>query len=295
MNRISYLIFRVFLIILKGIPFFLLYGFSKLLYLLMYYIVKYRRKVVYNNLSGSFPDKDETEINQISKRFYKHLSEIFVESVKGFSMSEKSFEKRYKITGYEIAEKYLDQGRTVIALAGHYGNWEWGIETVARVFRHKVIALYQPLTNPIIDKYLTEKRRKGGMYLVPVYETRSSFEEGVDTPALVIMAADQSPPSLQKSIWVDFLNRETACMYGPEYYSQKYNTPIVYFDVQRVKRGYYTLEIKEFLENPAETKPGTVTKLYMNTLEKIIFKEPENWLWSHKRWKHKRPKENEQL
>ena len=295
MNRLSYLIFRIFLVILKVIPFFLLYAFAKLLYILMFYIVKYRRKVVYNNLSGSFPEKDETEINQISKRFYKHLSEIFVESVKGFSMSEKSFEKRYKITGHEVAQKYLDQGRTVIALAGHYGNWEWGIETAARVFSHKVIALYQPLTNPIIDKYLTAKRRKGGMYLVPVFETRNSFEEGVETPSLIIMAADQSPPTLKKSIWVKFLNRETACMYGPEHYSQKYNTPIVYFDVQRVKRGYYTLEIKEFLENPGKTKPGTVTKLYMNTLEKIILNKPENWLWSHKRWKHKIPNENEQL
>ncbi len=260
----------------------------------MYYVLRYRRTVVYDNLRNSFPDKTEDEINWISKQFYKHLSEIFVESVKGFSMSEKSFEKRYKISGSEIAEKYLDEGRTVIALAGHYGNWEWGIETVARVFKHKVIALYQPLTNTIIDKYLTEKRKKGGMYLVPVFETRNSFEEAKEDPALIIMAADQNPPSLNKATWVNFMNRETACMYGPEFYSKKYNTPLVYFDVQRVKRGYYTLHIREFLENPTESEPGVITQLYMNTLEQIIRKKPANWLWSHKRWKHKRKKENEQ-
>lgn len=294
MKRISYYIFRVFLIILKVIPFFLLYGVSKLLYFFMYYVLKYRRAVVYDNLKNSFTDKSETEIKGISKRFYKHLSEIFVESVKGFSMSEKSFEKRYRITGSEIAEKYLDQGKTVIALASHYGNWEWGIETAARVFKHKVIALYQPLTNSIIDSYLTEKRRKGGMYLVPVYETRVSFEEAKENPAIIIMAADQSPPNLQKSIWVNFLNRDTACVYGPEYYSRKYNAPLVYFDVQRLRRGYYTLQVRDILENPVESKPGVVTEMYMNTLERIILEKPENWLWSHKRWKHKRDKENEQ-
>ncbi len=261
----------------------------------MYYVVRYRRTVVYDNLQKSFPEKSKREIQLISKRFYKHLSEIFVEGVKGYSMSEKSFAKRYRVTGAEIAEKYMDQGRTVIALASHYESWEWGIETVARVFKHRVLALYQPIKNKYIDRYLREKRKKGGMFLVPLYETRKSFEEAKDDPALIIMAADQSPVSLKKTVWVDFFNRDTPCNYGPEYYSIKYNTPLVYFDVQRVKRGYYTLTIKEIMENPEGAKPGEVTGLYMQTLEKIITEKPEHWLWSHKRWKHKRNKGNEKV
>lgn len=293
MKRISYYIFRGSLVLLRFVPFFLLYCLSYFMFFFMYYIFKYRRAVVYDNLSKSFPDKSKTEIEIISKRFYKHLSEIFVEGVKGYSMSEKSFEKRYKIINAEMVEKYLDQGRTVIALASHYGNWEWGIETVAGAFKHKVIALYRPIKNSYIDTYLREKRKRGGMYLVPFYETRISFEEAKKNPAIIIMAADQSPQSLQKTVWVNFFNRDTPCNYGPEHYAVKYNAPLVYFDVQRVKRGHYTLTIREMMEKPASTKPGEITTLYMKTLEKIITQKPEHWLWSHKRWKHKRKKENE--
>lgn len=292
MQKINYYIFRGSLVLLRLVPFFLLYGLSYLMFFFMYYIFKYRRAVVYDNLRKSFPEKSETEINKISKRFYKHLSEIFVEGVKGYSMRKKSFEKRYKIINAEIAEKYLNQGRTVIALASHYGNWEWGIETVARAYHHKVIALYHPIKNSYIDKYLKEKRRRGGMYLVPLNETRISFEEAKNNPAIIIMAADQSPLSLQKTVWVNFFNRDTPCNYGPEYYSAKYNAPLVYFDVQRVKRGHYTLTVLDMMGNPVGTKPGEVTGLYMQTLEKIIREKPEHWLWSHRRWKHKRNKEN---
>ncbi len=131
------------------------------------------------------------------------------------------------------------------------------------------------------------------MYLVPIWETREAFEESVKNPALFIMAADQNPGKVSKAIWVHFLNRETACIHGPESYARRYNTPLVYFDVQRVKRGYYTLTIRDLYENPSQTETGFVTGLYMQTLEKIIQNKPENWLWSHKRWKRKKKKENE--
>ena len=293
MKRFSYYIFLGFLFFLKITPFFLLYLVSDLMYFFMYYILKYRRKVVYSNLKNSFPEKSEEGIIEIIKAFYRNLSDILVESVKGYSMSPESFRKRYKIENFEFVAQYLKSGRTVIALASHYGNWEWGVEAVAPVFQEKVVALYKPLSNKYIDKYLDEKRKKGGMHLVPITETREIFEESVNNPTLFIMAADQNPGKVSKAIWVPFLNRETACLHGPESYAKRYNTPLVYFDVQRVKRGYYTLYIKDLYENPAQTEMGFVTGLYMQTLEKIIKDKPGNWLWSHKRWKHKKKKENE--
>jgi len=246
--------------------------------------------VVYGNLETSFPAKDKMEIEEIARGFYKNLSDVLVESVKGYSMNQESFRKRFKIENSEIAREYLKKGRTIIALASHYGNWEWGIEAVAPVFKQKVVALYKPLSNRYIDKYLKEKRRKGGMSLVPIWETRETFEESVKNPTLFIMAADQNPGRVSKAIWVPFLNHETACIHGPESYAKRYNTPLVYFDIQRIKRGYYTLTIKDLYENPSETQTGFVTGLYMQTLEKIIQEKPENWLWSHKRWKHKKKK-----
>ena len=180
------------------------------MYFFMYYILKYRGKVVYSNLNNSFPEKSEEEIIEITKAFYRNLSDILVESVKGYSMSQESFRKRYKITNFEFVANYLKKGRTVIALASHYGNWEWGIEAVAPVFEQKVVALYKPLSNIYIDQYLKEKRRKGGMSLVPIKETHEAFEESVKNPTLFIMAADQNPGKVSKAIWVPFLNRETA-------------------------------------------------------------------------------------
>lgn len=292
MKRFSYYIFLGFIYFLKIIPFFLLYLVADLMYFFMYYILRYRRKVVYRNLENSFPGKSKKEINKIASSFYRNLSDILVESVKGYSMNQESFRKRYKIRNFEFVAQYLEKGRTVIAFASHYGNWEWGIEAVAPVFQQKVIALYKPLSNIYIDHYLKEKRKKGGMFLVPIWETRKTFEESVENPALIIMAADQNPGKVSKAIWVQFLNRETACIHGPESYARRYNTPLVYFDIQRVKRGYYTLTIRDLCENPSQTKTGFVTGLYMQTLEKIIQKKPENWLWSHKRWKHRKKKEN---
>jgi len=293
MKRFSYYIFLGFILFLKIIPFFFLYLVSDMMYFFMYYILKYRRKVVYRNLENSFPGKSRKEIRKIARAFYRNLSDILVESVKGYSMSPESFRKRYKVENFEFVAQYLKKGRTVIALASHYGNWEWGIEAVAPVFKEKVVALYKPLSNKYIDKYLKEKRRKGGMSLVPIFETRETFDESVENPTLFIMAADQNPGIVSKAIWVPFLNRETACLHGPESYARRYNTPLVYFDVQRVKRGYYTLFIRDLYKNPAQTQTGFVTGLYMQTLEKIIQEKPQNWLWSHKRWKHTKKKENE--
>ncbi len=293
MKKLSYYIFLGFIYFLKIIPFFLLYLVADLMYFFMYYALKYRRKVVYNNLENSFPEKSRKEIKIIARAFYRNLSDILVESVKGYSMSQESFSKRYKIENFEFVEQYLKKEKTVIALASHYGNWEWGIEAVAPVFQQKVVALYKPLSNKYIDKYLKEKRKTGGMYLVPIWETREAFEEAVENPTLFIMAADQNPGKVSKAIWVHFLNRETACIHGPESYARRYNTPLVYFDVQRIKRGYYILRIRDLYDNPSQTETGFVTGLYMQTLEKIIQNKPENWLWSHKRWKRKKKKENE--
>ena len=216
MQKLSYYIFLGFLYFLKIIPFFLLYLVADMMYYFMYYVLRYRRKIVYSNLENSFPEKEEIEIKEIARAFYRNLSDILVESVKGYSMSQESFRKRYKIENFEFVAQYLKKGRTVIALASHYGNWEWGIEAVAPVFQQKVVALYKPVSNIYIDQYLKEKRRKGGMSLVPITDTRETFEESVKNPTLFIMAADQNPGRVSKAIWVPFLNRETACIQGPE-------------------------------------------------------------------------------
>lgn len=258
-------------------------------YVILYYLVGYRKKVVIDNLSKCFSDKSEKEIRQITKAFFKkNLAPIFAEGLKGFTMTHKQFQARYKVVNPEILDEYYQNNQSVIALATHYCNWEWGVQSVDAQIKHQAAALYKPMSNPYVEKYSKGLREKFGMKLVSIFDTRTYFEEKKEKPVVYIMAADQNPSNVEKAYWVDFLKRDTACLHGPENYAKYNNLPVIFFDVVRVKKGYYEMEIKKVTDNPQETKPGEITQKYMDLLAKAIYRTPENWLWSHKRWKHKR-------
>ncbi len=292
MQRLTYLLFYAGINLFRLVPLPFLYIKSWFAYVVVYHLVAYRKKVVYQNLAQSFPEKSSQEITQITKRFYKNnLSQIFVEGLKGFTMSKKQFKKHYQVLNPEVLSKYYEKGQDVIALATHYCNWEWGIQAVDFQIQHQAAALYKPLTNRYVEKYTLKLRHKMGMEMVPVNKTRVYFEQKKEKPVLYIMAADQREGALHKAGWVKFMGQDTACLLGPEKYAKYNNLPLVFFDVRRVKRGYYTLEIKELCTNPLETDELEITTRYMQTLEQIIREKPEDWLWSHKRWKDKKPSE----
>jgi KDO2-lipid IV(A) lauroyltransferase len=251
----------------------------------MFYIIKYRKKVVINNLQKAFPNKNKKEINKIAKLFYKNLLDILLESIKGLTMNKQTFLKRFQIINPEYLNNFYNKNISILNLAGHYANWEWGIQAVDMQLKHQVVSIYKPLSNKQLDTYIKTKRERFGMKLVPMDETKNIFTN-ITKPVSVIMAADQSPSNVHKAIWVNFLNIKTPFIHGPEAYAKKLNTPVVYFDVQRVKRGYYTLEIKNITNSPSSLKQNELTKIYAKTLEQIIKHKPQDWLWSHKRWKH---------
>jgi Kdo2-lipid IVA lauroyltransferase/acyltransferase len=289
MKRTVYYLFLIGINLFRIIPFWLLRIVECKVYILIFYVAKYRRKVVIGNLTKCFPEKTGLEVAQLSKQFYKqNLAPIFAETIKGFTMSHNDILKRYKVVNPEILDPYFEQGRDVLALASHYGNWEWGILGVNLQIKHQAAALYKPLSNTYIDKYSNKLRQKNGMQLVSIFDTKAYFAAKKEKPVLYIMAADQNPGNVTKAIWVDFLGRDTACLHGPEHYARSANLPIVFFDVQRIKNGYYELTIKILEDNPTNCKSGEITQKYMSALEGAIRKKPENWLWSHKRWKHKR-------
>ncbi len=270
------------------VPFWLLYAKGWVVFLLIFYVGKYRRKVVTANLHRCFPLKSVKEIAIMSKQFYQHnLAAIFVEGLKGFTMSQKQFKNRYKLINPEILDEYYNNGQDVIALATHYTNWEWGIQAVGSQIKHQAAALYKPLSNKYVESYTKGLRELSGMKMVPINETRTYFQSKKEKPVLYIMAADQFPGGmLDKAIWVNFLGIETPCLHGPESYAKYNNLPTVFFDVKRVKRGFYELELCKLIDNPNETASGEITKKYMQQLELAIFRNPSDWLWSHKRWKH---------
>lgn len=292
MNFLVYIIFRFTIFLFSITPFPLLYLISDTLGFILFYFIGYRKKVVIDNLKKCFPDKSDKEIYMISKKFFRHLGDITIESIKGYSLSKQEILRRYKILNPEIINIYFDQKKTILCLASHYGNWEWGMLGVGMQLNYNMISLYKPLSNLRLENFLVDKRARYNMTLVSIYETRKSFESVKSMPSAYIMAGDQNPPNKEKAIWVNFMGIETACLHGSEYYAGKYNMPVVFFDVRKPKRGFYTLEIKIISENPFAEKENAITEKYMKTLENIIKEKPEYWLWSHKRWKYSRTQTN---
>ncbi len=290
MHKLTFYFFYIGINLFRLVPFWLLYLKGWLTYLLIYHAVKYRRKVVIENLHKSFPEKDEAAIKQLAQKFYReNLSAIFVEGLKGFTMSQQQFKRRYRVVNPEILDAFFEKGQDVIALATHYTNWEWGIQAVNAQIKHQAAALYKPMTNLYIERYSKKLREASGMELVPITETKAFFKSKKVKPVLYIMAADQFPGGMiDKAIWLEFLGRKTPCLHGPESYARFNNLPTVFFDVRRVKRGYYELEIKPMFDDPTALEPESITKTYMALLEERIRKYPSDWLWSHKRWKHEK-------
>lgn len=288
MQRIGYGAFLIGVFIVGVMPFRMLYLISDLLFVLIYHVARYRRKVVEQNLRNAFPDKDPKDRQSIIKQFYRHLCDIIMEGIKGFSMTESQILKRHRVINPDLVDGYYEKGRSVIAVSAHYNNWEWGTLSGSLQLKHRNIALYKPLSNKFIDRFLNRTRTKRGTSLVSIDRTARMFIETKNEPCLYIMAADQSPSKTGKAIWIDFLNQDTACIHGPEIYARMFNYPVIYVNIQKVKRGFYTAEMVKLADNPKELQEGELTRLYMNTLEKYIEREPANWLWSHRRWKKKR-------
>lgn len=266
----------------------MLYVFSDFVSFILRKIVRYRKDVIYNNLKNSFPDKTEDEIRILCKSFYRHLADITLESIKGMTVSEKSIKKRYVVKNASVSDELFSKGLSVLCLTSHYGNWEYGILGTNNSIKHQAIALYLPLSNKNSEKYGLKRRKRFGMEMVAVQETRSIFEKPPVKPVAVIMAADQSPSNQEKAIWTKFLNQDTACLHGPEAYAKKIGLPILYLSIKKIKRGYYEQNIEKLIDNPQDMKPAEITKIYMQRLEKDIFEKPEFYLWSHRRWKHKK-------
>lgn len=286
MKLLEFIAFRILVFTFRIIPFWKLYFLSSMLYFLLFHVFKYRKKVVFENLKNSFPDKSEEEIEHIAKKYYRHLSDITLESIKSMTISEKKLAKRYVVKGLEIVDNYFMEGKSVLCLTSHYGNWEYGILATDRAIKHQAVALYLPLSNKYSEKYGLKRRKRFGIKMVAVQETKTIFANKPEKPIAIIMAADQSPSNRERAIWTDFLNRETACLHGPEAYAHKTGLPVLYLKILKLRRGFYNLEFEKLIDNPCDYQAGEITKLYFNRLECDIIDQPEYWLWSHRRWKY---------
>jgi KDO2-lipid IV(A) lauroyltransferase len=285
MNRINYVFFLIFSKVMGSLPFPLLYSLSDFFSFVLSKIVKYRGKIIFQNLSRSFPEKNPAELNYIAKRFYSNLSDVIIEGIKAFSMSRAQILARYKINNPAIVDQFLTKGLGVICVTGHYGNWEWGALSPPLQMPWKFVAFYKPMKSERLDKFVRKNRSRFGTYLSPIRETTRTFEENRGIPVIYLMAADQSPSNREMAYWVDFLGRDTAFLHGPEKHARINNYPVVFAAIRRVGRGFYELDLSILAEDPSALPDGEITRRYAASMEALILENPANWLWSHKRWK----------
>jgi KDO2-lipid IV(A) lauroyltransferase len=288
-NIPSALLYYLVILPVSALPFGALYKLSDFLFFLFYRLLKYRRKVIYGNISRSFPDKSPEEHEEITKAFYSHFCDLIVESLKVFSISPKDVDERMKFKNPEVINRFYEEGKNVILAGGHFNNWELFAVGIDQVLKHQSVAIYKPLTNKFFDEKMRATRGKYGLKMIPIVSVKKEFESGKDIRTVTIFGSDQSPGKVANAYWTTFLNQDTAVLYGTEKYAREYNYPVVYGCIKKVSRGHYLVEFELVHENPANTAYGEITEAHTRLLERDILQQPEYWLWSHRRWKHKKP------
>ena len=222
------------------------------------------------------------------KLFYHHFADLIVESLRIFSISEEEAKGRMKFTNPEILDKDFKNGRTVILAGGHYNNWELFAVAVDGALKHDTVALYKPLNNLFFDEKMRASRGKYGLQMISTRMTEKVFTEVKEKPSIVIFGTDQSPSRSGKGYWLKFLNQDTLVLFGTEKYAKEYNCPVYYGRLQKIKRGYYEFTFSLITDNPNGCAYGEITETHSRMLEADILRQPEYWLWTHKRWKHKK-------
>lgn len=294
---IVYYFFLSIVRLISLLPFNVLYIFSDILFLVIYYIAGYRKKVVMNNLKNAFPEKSGKEIELIAQKFYKNFCDLIIEIIKSLTISEKQLRKRFRFINREILDEFYHQNKSVIAVQGHCFNWEWTIMMGQKQGEHKRYVVYKPLSNKFFDKVILDLRSRFETEMILMYKTSDLIEKNEtllrsskkDTmPSCYQFGADQTPMKHKAEYWTNFLNQDTPVFLGAEKIAKEWNIPVVFLNVQKVKRGYYEVEFIKLFDNPNETSQYEITEKHVRVLEEIITAKPENWLWSHRRWKHKR-------
>ena len=286
---IAPLLYYIFIFPITRLPFRVIYVLSDFLYYLIYYLIRYRRKVVFQNLNNSFPKKSPDEIKKIAKAFYRHFCDLIVESFKMFSISEEELKKRFVFKDKKIIEQLYSQNRNVILAGGHYNNWEVFAVACKLGFSHKCLALYKPLENRWFDKKMRESRSRFGLNMWPIKQAKEMFEHEKNNLTVAVFAMDQSPSKASRCHWMKFLNQDSGVSFGPEKYAKENNSAVVYGRIIKTKRGHYHFESELVTASPQNEPHGQILETLMKHLEADIISQPEFWLWTHKRWKRKKP------
>lgn len=289
MAAVGYYIALPFLYLISLLPFPVLYLLSDFFYLIIYRIAGYRKGVVMNNLRNSFPNKSQEELKKLAAAYYHFLCDVSLETFKTLTISRKTMIERCSFTdeSLELLNYFAKQNKSVILTMGHLGNWEWSGSSFSIQGRQQLNVIYHPLSNKYFDRLIHSMRSRFGTGLIPMDRVFKEMVRNRDKITITAFIADQTPQP-DNAYWMTFLNQDTPVFKGTELIAKKLNYPVVYAAVKRVKRGYYKIFIEQLVANPKETADGEITELHTRRLEQDILELPETWIWSHRRWKHKR-------
>lgn len=287
MSKIGFYTFYGFIWLITWLPIRVQYIFSDFLFCIGYYLLQYRKKTTMTNLRNAFPEKSEKDIREIARKFYRHLFDLFIESMASMHITKKEINKRMVFKNMDLLEKFYIAGKSLTVVSGHYGNWEWPFNSPL-FSQYLVLAIYKKLSNERFNRLYNKLRSRFGVEPVEMKKTLRRLIEcrqnGILTMTYVL--GDQRPLKRNIRYWLTFLNQDTPVYLGAERISIQLDHPVIYMHIQKIRRGYYTVEFTTLAEHPKETGEFEITRLIMETLEKYIRKQPEYWLWSHKRWKY---------
>lgn len=288
MQFLVYILVYPFLWFVSILSFRLLYIVSDGVYIVMYYIIGYRKKTVTNNLRLVFPNKSEKDIAIIRKKFYHHLCDMFLEMTKTMTISEKELKKRFKITNPEEFKRLETLNKSVILIFGHYASWEWSI-VLQRYINLKSLAVYKPLANKYFDRLVKSIRSKFNTDLISTKETINVINdhESRNIKTIIGFLSDQSPRLTKEVYWSKFMGIKVPCFTGAERLAKKLDLATAYLKVTKVKRGFYEAEVRLLADNPNDYNDYQLTDMFLTEVEKQIHEAPEYYFWTHKRWKHR--------
>lgn len=290
MGRTVFSVFYAINWLITLLPLRILYVFSDILFLGLYYFPSYRRKVVAENLRNSFPEKTPDELSVIEKKFYRHLADLFVETLKLTHLSNKNLKKRFYLSNPEVLDKLFDEGRDIAVVHSHYNNWEW-LVILPLFTKHNNVCIYKPLQDKYFDRFLNKLRSRNNMGLAPMKEIVRTISENKkkNQRTLYAFISDQTPALPDIRYWTRFLNQDTPVYLGVEKIASKYDMAVVFFNVRKIKRGHYVLSVDLLFEHTAGLPEHFVTDTHVKKLEELIRRDPEYWIWTHRRWKRKKP------